>query len=327
MGKTIVHFLPALVSGLIVQLVLHEAGHLLGGLLTGWEFLYLQIYGLVVKRESKKLKLMTVGDTGFRCIMSPVSIDNKALMYTMGGCLANLFSGMAGLAVVIMADMPQVLWLYTWCFSAIGISFFVINGVESNKRLCNDGTCRRLLKSDGYNLICHNAQLMAAKYLLTGISYGEIGDDIICLCPDKAENDITACQAVLEYYHYLDTGDYAKAENALNKVRDTRNLCREISYIVELERAYIKLFASDKNPDVTTIKAIINKHAKKKDVHSLRILALYDARELFLAGYGDKAKKRIGKAIDHIRKTNCIFEGDRIFCIKQLREMSHFFNS
>ena len=76
MGKVLFHIILAIGLGFIMQIVLHEVGHLIGGFLTGWRFLYLHIYKIVIKRESSRLKLMIVGEIGYKCIMYPKSINH-----------------------------------------------------------------------------------------------------------------------------------------------------------------------------------------------------------------------------------------------------------
>ena len=66
MERILLHIIPAIAIGFIVQIVLHEIGHLIGGLLTGWRFLYMQLYTLVLKRDNKGLKLVVVRDKGFK---------------------------------------------------------------------------------------------------------------------------------------------------------------------------------------------------------------------------------------------------------------------
>ena len=53
MERVLLHIVPAIAIGFIMQLIIHETGHLVGGLLTGWRFSYLQLYNLVLKKKAK----------------------------------------------------------------------------------------------------------------------------------------------------------------------------------------------------------------------------------------------------------------------------------
>ncbi|HHT88922.1 MAG TPA: hypothetical protein GX002_07930 [Clostridiales bacterium] len=332
MERVLLHIVPAIAIGFIMQLIIHETGHLVGGLLTGWRFSYLQLYNLVLKKESKRLKRMVINDIGFKCIMYPISINNKALLYTIGGCIANLITGIIGLVILITAPLSPVMWLYIWCFLSFGIGLFFMNGTASIKRICNDKACYNLLRLDKHNILCHNAQLVIAKYLIRGLTYSDIGEELICLCPDMALNDIYAYQAVLEYYYYLDTNNYLKAGQALNKIQNN-NISMEVLNIIKLERIYYQLLlifmnfdsiqnsASDNNASISSIEESIIKYSKKGDIHSFRVKAVYEAFNLLSAGHSNKAIKYLNTSIYNMKKYKCIYDGEKRFCIKLLRRI------
>ena len=78
-----------------VQVVVHEAGHLVFGLLTGYQFSSFRIGSFMwVKLEGKlKLKRYSLAGTGGQCLMAPPEmVDGKVpyVLYNLGGCLANL---------------------------------------------------------------------------------------------------------------------------------------------------------------------------------------------------------------------------------------------
>ena len=335
MGEIIIHIIPAIGCGFVLQLILHELGHLISGLFTGWKFLYLQIYRLVFKRVNNKLKLIIVGDIGYKCIMYPKSINNNAMLYTMGGCISNLIFATLGLIAVIIISMSPVMWLYTWSFTAFGIGLLFMNGKASTKRVCNDKACYNLLKMNKHNVMCHNAQLIIAKHLMEGLTYKEIGEELICLSPDIAKNDIQAYQAVLEYYYFLDSNNYLKMGQAINKIRSYGNISREVLEIVEQELMYIRLLCAI----ILKSKALHENNSDKlgwnmykgqrgaMDIHTERIKAVYDAYVLFNKGYKDKAIEALNKALKRLEKGSSVYEGERKFCVKQLMEVKSIIES
>lgn len=328
MVRTLLHLISAILISLAINIILHEIGHLIGGLLTGWRFLYLQLYTLVLKREDKGFKLMIASDKGFKCIMYPSSINNKALLYTMGGCIVNLYTGIIGFMFIITLPMSPVLWLYLWCFLAFGIGLFFMNGTASIKRVCNDKACYKLIKADNHNKLCHNSQFIMAGHLMRGLTYCGIGEEVICLCPDISSNDIQAYQAVLEHYYYLDSKNHLKMGQALNKIRNKDNVSKEVLNIIELEYIYLQLLIAFKlygsihnNVSLSCIKENIIKYSKKGDIHSVRVKIAYDAYVQLSTGNSNKAMGVLNMAIINIKEFNCIYEGEKIFCINQLREI------
>lgn len=325
MERILLHIIPAIAIGFIVQIVLHEIGHLIGGLLTGWRFLYMQLYTLVLKRDNKGLKLVVVRDKGFKCIMYPISINSKALLYTMGGCISNLIVSVIGLAIMILFPLSPVLWLYIWCFLAFGIGLYFMNGTASFKRICNDKACYILLRTDSHNRLCHNAQFIIAKHLVEGLSYREIGEEIICLSPDIAQSDIQAYQAVLEYYYHLDNKNILKVGQAINKIRNKDNISGEVSNIIELEHVYLQLLTAfilfdsgHSNISINNVGDNLNLYCKRGDLHSLRVMAVYEAYVKLSIGDSNKAIEHLNTTIENMKRINCVYEGEKIFCINQL---------
>src|SRR5690554_1401831 len=118
MGGLLIHIIPSILSGFLLQLILHELGHCVFGLITGWQFLYVQIHRLVLSSADGKLSIIVVKDKGYRCIMYPKSIHFDALLYTMGGCIINLLTAIIGLSIMVTLRMSPMIWLYTWSISA-----------------------------------------------------------------------------------------------------------------------------------------------------------------------------------------------------------------
>ena len=133
MKLVIIHLIPAIIICFVIQIILHEIGHLIGGIVSGWKFLCIQIHNIVLHKTNKGLNLKLVKDKGYRCIMYPLSINQNAILYTMGGCIINLLSGILSLILMIIVPLSPIIWLYTWCFLVFGIGMFVMNGTASMK--------------------------------------------------------------------------------------------------------------------------------------------------------------------------------------------------
>lgn len=340
MSNILMHIIPAIGLGFIIQVILHETGHLIGGFLAGWKFLYLQLYTIVLKREDRRIKIMSVSERGYRCIMYPKSIDTDAILYTIGGYIVNLFTAFIGVLILISVRMDPVLWLYTWSFTAFGIGLFLMNGTYCIKRVCNDKACLHMLKSDKHTRRCHNAQLITAKYLMKGLSYKQIEEEGILQCPEVSLNDIQIYQAVLEYYYYLDKNNSMKMGQALNKIRHKDNISKEVLDIVEMELAYVRLLLGikyhareiqDSKPhnimiNLKDIDNIIKKHERPGEVHTLRIKALYKTYNCLVEGDKVKALDKLDNAISKIQGLNFIYEGEKNFCINQLHKIKDNIN-
>jgi len=133
--------IAAIVIGTFLNIILHEAGHLAGGLLTGYGFVFFSVLGLSIIKENGKLvrKKYGVAGTGGGCMLSPPDMKNGRYPYKLyfsGGFLANflasaicfsLFYNLAG-----TVDFWSRAFLVTGIASAfLGLTNFVPHNVIS----------------------------------------------------------------------------------------------------------------------------------------------------------------------------------------------------
>ena len=84
-------------AAMFLQIIIHEGGHLIFGLLTGYGFASFRIGSLMWKKEGDSLKFcrFSLAGTGGQCLMTPPDMaDGKFpyVLYNLGGSLANLIS-------------------------------------------------------------------------------------------------------------------------------------------------------------------------------------------------------------------------------------------
>lgn len=91
----------------VLGIVVHEGGHLLFGLLTGYRFVSFRVFSLTLLKVDGRLRLkrFALSGTGGQCLMRPpqrpwADIDTR--WYNAGGVLLNLITAAA------------CLWLYVW---------------------------------------------------------------------------------------------------------------------------------------------------------------------------------------------------------------------
>lgn len=331
MMKIVIHIIPAILLSFLLQLILHEVGHMLGGLLSGWRLIYVQLFYLAVIKKSNRYRFKIINVCGFQCIMYPLNQEKKALLYTAGGLLTNLAGVIAGLVIMIIMWDNHILCLYAWSLLVSGIILFFVNGFPKAKRICNDGACFKLLKSDPVTRRIHNNQLLAARQLSEGFTYKEIGPGLIH-SPESADNDILAYQAILEYYYWLDVGDdvyWQAVPAALLKAVDNK-ASRSVQDIIKLEGLYYEIIKKlyDMNTDPielfrygNNIKDYIRSHGTEGDVHTERVRAVYEVYGWLMKGQSEKALQCIEKAVLHINNINCFYPGEALFCVSQLERL------
>jgi hypothetical protein len=322
----LLYMIPAAALAFIIHLILHEVGHFLGGLLTGWKLINLQIYHFALVRDKDRVRFRYLPAVNYQCIMYPKSLETGAILYTIGGYLMNLFIGLIGLLLLFITK-KLLIWSYAWCFFGIGLVFYLINGAANTRRICNDKACYLLIKKSENTKVCHNAQLMIAHSLNEGKTYQRIGEELICQDNERAYNDIEAYQAILEYYFHLESNNFIMMRKALDKMRGNAAYCKEVADILALEQLYMELILRlegiaaepiDEGKYDCNISNYISEHGFSGDVHTARIKAVYKAYECVRLGNTSEAVILLNRAAWEIKNMKCLYEGEKIFCIRQV---------
>ena len=113
MGMFMVFWMAALllfVAAVFLQTLIHETGHLVSGLATGYRFSSFRIGNFMLYRGDEGLRFgrFTVAGTGGQCLLEPSGTTDPENMpyeaYLLGGVAANLATAAAAFAASIYAE-------------------------------------------------------------------------------------------------------------------------------------------------------------------------------------------------------------------------------
>ena len=135
--------------GFFLQIIIHETGHMVCGLMTGYRFSSFRIGSFMWMRQDGKIcfKRYTLAGTGGQCLMCPPDFkDGKIpyILYNLGGALMN---GIAAAAAFILWVFVVDNW-YADCFLIVfavsGLWLALVNGIPLKLDLLNN---------DGRNIV------------------------------------------------------------------------------------------------------------------------------------------------------------------------------
>lgn len=127
-------FMVLLAVAAFVQIVLHEAGRLVFGLMTGYRFVSFRIGSFVLVRDDKGygLRRFSIAGTGGQCLLEPPSTLGETFpyrLYCMGGVAVNLLTAIAAYVAVLVADISPVWGLVFISLSISGFFIGLMNGI------------------------------------------------------------------------------------------------------------------------------------------------------------------------------------------------------
>ena len=103
-------FLISLFVSLLLALIIHEGGHLVCGLLSGYKYLLFRVGSLTLIRRNNKFefKKFSIKGTGGQCILMPPEsaepLKVPCLLYHAGGGLFNLLTALIAIPMAFAAE-------------------------------------------------------------------------------------------------------------------------------------------------------------------------------------------------------------------------------
>lgn len=206
-------------AGLLVNIVLHEAGHLVAGLLSGYRFSSFRIGSLMLIREGDKLRLRhySLAGTAGQCIMAPPElVDGKCpvVLYNLGGVLMNFLVGALCLIIVAWFPIPPAAGLLLMLLGITGVGCGLMNGVPMNTGM---------VKNDGGNVVelvrnpaavrAFWVQLKVTEQLSKGVSLTEMDESWFALPPrEQMGSCLIATLAVFRENWLMEKHQFEDAE-------------------------------------------------------------------------------------------------------------------
>ena len=211
--------LMGLYLAVFLQLILHEAGHLVFGLLSGYHFSSFRIMSFMWVKEDGVLRFrrLSIAGTGGQCLMAPPELtDGKfpVLLYNLGGVLANLLlSGIAwGLSCAATGVPLLLIWLRV--LSITGIALALMNGIPMHMgTVDNDGYNAFSLGKNPQAMRAFWVQLKVNQQVAAGIRLKDMPAEWFALPePDAMGNSMVATLAVFTCNRMVDAHQFAEAD-------------------------------------------------------------------------------------------------------------------
>ena len=195
----------AMYAGILLQIILHEAGHLLFGLLTGYRFSSFRIANVMLLKENGKLrcKRFSLAGTGGQCLMAPPVPDAQGnfpfVLYNLGGSLINLLSAIIFFLLALLVwhkALPSTLLLM---LTFIGAAFALLNGLPLRLSATdNDGRNIRSIRENPGARRAFWIQMAVNEQIARGIPLQDMPEEWFILpTEEEMQNSMTATIAVL----------------------------------------------------------------------------------------------------------------------------------
>lgn len=141
--------LVVLVIVIFLQIIIHEAGHLKFGKISGYTFISFRVLNCMWVKENNQLKFkrLSITGAGGQCLMSPPEMkDGKIpiILYNLGGAILYIVTGLFFLIICIWIWELSFLTAILFLLSIVGFATGLANGIPMRLNLVDN---------DGYNAL------------------------------------------------------------------------------------------------------------------------------------------------------------------------------
>lgn len=208
--------------GIFLQIILHETGHLIFGLLTGYRFCSFRIMNFMwIKTNGKiKFKKLSLVGTGGQCLMVPPDRDNDnipVVLYNIGGVLVNLIDSLIFFLIYQWCkDIPYLsillLILVIW-----GIESALVNGIPMNVGpITNDGCNTLVMYKSNEIREAFSLQLKINEKSAQGTALKDMPKEWFFLPDkDKIQNSILSTMGVFYCNRLMEEHNFAECKKCI----------------------------------------------------------------------------------------------------------------
>lgn len=258
--------LLVLLSGLLLlalayllQVIIHEAGHLVFGLISGYEFVSFRIGSFMLAKGNDgklSLKRYFLAGTAGQCLLAPPDFEEDGYLpvglYNMGGVLLNAISALFFFWAYYLSGKTVILPMLFLCLGIVGFSQALVNGLPLElSGVPTDGRNALSLGKDEQALRAFWIQLKINQLSSLGRRYRDMPEDWFRLSGDETHSGpLTAALAVFRSNRLMDMQLLQEAEQLINRIMEDESLPGLYRSLLRVDSLFLQaLRAQAQQPD------------------------------------------------------------------------------
>lgn len=211
---------------IVLQIIIHEAGHLIFGLLTGYQYSSFRIGSFMWQKKDGKIhfRRMSLAGTAGQCIMVPPDmVDGKMpyVLYNLGGSICNMVVAIICLILRYTGVVHHnYLNLGLFMMAAIGFIFALGNGIPfKTQTINNDGYNAISLGKDPEALRSFWIQMKTNEAQVNGMRIKDMPKEWFKVpSPEGMKNSMVAALGVYACNRLMDEGELEKADQLMEEL-------------------------------------------------------------------------------------------------------------
>ena len=245
-----------------LQIVVHEAGHLVFGLLTGYKFSSFRIGSMMWIKENGRLvrKKYSLAGTGGQCLMAPPELDEQGMMpvvlYNLGGSIMNLVCSAVCVGLYFLCRPAPVLAVFWVVMALVGVGFALTNGVPLHMgAVDNDGYNALMLGRDKQAVRAFALQMKMNDAIARGMRPKDMPEEWFAMPDDESmQNSMVVAVAVMACSRLIDMHNFEEADAQMQRILDMDSAIIGIHRVqLVCERIYCELIGPCRRDVIETM--------------------------------------------------------------------------
>lgn len=265
---SLIAFFSVIFLAVLIQTVIHELGHLVFGLLSGYRFSSFRIMSFMWIRENGKIKRkrFSLAGTGGQCLMVPPDlVDGKVpvVLYNLGGPLMNLFAGFLFVGGYFAIAKIPFLSTTMLVFAVIGFLLAVVNGVPMHMGMVdNDGYNAFSLIRNDRAMLSFWIQMKINEQTSKGIRIKDMPEEWFFVPSDEEmKNSLIAAIGVFTSNRLMDEHRFEEADRLIEHLLEIGSgLVSLYRNLMVCDRMYIEMLRENRRE---VLDGMLTKEQKK----------------------------------------------------------------
>lgn len=306
---------------IFVQIIVHESGHLIFGLISGYEFVSFRVGSFMFfKKEGKlQIKRFSLMGTAGQCLMAPPKPYNENMpfvLYNLGGIIANIIVSIISIILFFVMKDYKVLSILFLFMAILGTFFAITNGLPIHfGPVDNDGSNTLNISKNERAKWSFWLQLEINARISKGLRLKDMPDEWFEIPSNEdMKNSLCNTMAVLAFNRAIDDENFQLAREISEELmKNSNNLVPIYKYILTFERIYLELIGDNSKEKIDAMfTAEVKKVGKslKKYPSFIRIMYAYE----LLYNNDEKAAEMQYKAFEKFARKypyNSEMQGER----------------
>ncbi|MBP3347602.1 MAG: M50 family metallopeptidase [Clostridia bacterium] len=294
---------------IFLSFIIHEAGHLVFGLMTGYKFCSYRIGSLLLIKQNGKLRIKkySIAGTGGQCLMVPPDMvygSFPVTAYNLGGVLMNLLIFVICLTAYFVIDSKTLFTGLLLVNAVVNLAIALTNGIPMKGAVNNDGHNAFSLESNKAAMRAFWLELKINEAMSNGVNIKDMDESWFVMPKDEElSNSIVGDIAVFCCNRYLAEHRFDEAKEAITHLISTQNSIVPINkHLLTADKIYIMLISGEPKEQIDLL---LTKEQKKmmKLLSSMPSILRTEYAYALLAEKNDKKAAKIKKQLNNMAKS------------------------